>query len=167
MSILAAEFSRLACLTYTPEDGPDRWARAQLLLAEHPSLTSSDIWAAAAAARPSDVSPLLSRATERGGPNGWPPLCYLVYSRVDASAEAVLAVARLLLDAGADPDDGFFFDGLSTPFTPLTGIFGAGEQGWAAQPPHPYAAALGRLLLDAGADPNDAQTLYNRMFSAD
>ncbi|HKT01439.1 MAG TPA: hypothetical protein VJT31_18105, partial [Rugosimonospora sp.] len=30
----AAEFCRLACLTYTGEDGPQRWARARQLLAE-------------------------------------------------------------------------------------------------------------------------------------
>ncbi len=162
----AAEFGRLACLTYTPDDGPARWAQARRILAEHPGLTSSDIWAAAAAARPADVERLLSRATERGGPYRWRPLCYLVYSRFEASVDAVLAVARLLLSAGADPNDGFLFDGLPYAFTLLTGVFGAGEQGWSAQPPHPHAAALGRLLLDAGADPNDAQALYNRMFSA-
>jgi ankyrin repeat protein len=163
----AAEFCRLACLTYTPDDGPARWARARRILAEHPQLTSSDIWAAAAAGRPADVERLLTRATQRGGPYRWRPLCYLAYSRVEAPASAVLAVARLLLEAGADPNDGFLFDGLPSAFTVLTGVFGAGEQGWSAQPPHPHAAALARLLLEAGADPNDAQALYNRMFSAD
>jgi hypothetical protein len=162
----AAEFCRLACLSYTPADGPARWAQAQRILAEHPGLTSSDIGAAAAAARPADVERLVSQATQRGGPYRWRPLCYLVYSRVDAPASAVLAVARLLLEAGADPNDGFLFDGSPYAFTLLTGVFGAGEQGWSAQPPHPHATALGRLLLEAGADPNDAQALYNRMFSA-
>jgi hypothetical protein len=162
----ASEFCRLACLSYTSADGPARWAQARRILSEHPSLTSSNIWAASAAARPADVSRLLSLATERGGPYRWRPLCYLVYSRCDARLDSVLAVARMLLEAGADPNDGFLFDGLPYAFTLLTGVFGAGEQGWASQPPHPYASALGRLLLEAGADPNDAQTLYNRMFSA-
>ena len=167
------EFCRLACLTYSREDGPRRWEGARRLLAEHPDLTSSDIWAAAAAARPDEVGRLLAeqpgRATERGGPFRWRPLFYLAYSRVDpaVSAERVLAVARHLLDAGADPNDGYLFDALPSPFTVLTGVFGHGELGRHRQPPHPHWRALGRLLLDAGADANDAQTLYNRMFEPD
>jgi hypothetical protein len=169
----AREFCRLACLTYSREDGPERWAGARELLARHPDLTRGSIWAAAAAARPDDVGRLLAerprRAVERGGPFRWRPLFYLVYSRFDPAipAAAVLATARLLLDAGADPHEGYLFDGLPSPFTLLTGVFGHGELGTRRQPSHPYWRELGRLLLDAGADPNDAQTLYNRMFSPD
>lgn len=169
----AHEFCRLACLTYGREDGPARWAQARRLLAEHPDLTRTDIWAAAAAARPDDVRRLLAErprlATERGGPYRWRPLFHLVYSRFDPSvpAEPVLAVARMLLDAGADPDEGYLFDALPSPFTLLTGVFGQGELGPRRQPRHPHWRALARLLLDAGADPNDAQTLYNRMFEPD
>ncbi len=169
----ADEFCRLACLTYSREDGPARWAQARQLLAVHPDLTTGSIWAAAAAARPDDVGRLLGeqprRVAERGGPLGWRPLYYLVYSRFDLSvpAERVLAAARQLLDAGADPNDGYLFDALPSPFTLLTGVFGHGELGQRRQPRHPHWQALGRLLLAAGADPNDAQTLYNRMFEPD
>jgi hypothetical protein len=169
----AVEFGRLACLTYNRDDGPDRWAQARHVLAEHPDLTRADIWAAAAAARPDDVSRLLAErprlVSQRGGPFGWRPLFYLVYSRFDPAvpAEPVLAVARLLLEAGADPDEGYLFDGLPSPFTLLTGVFGHGELGPRRQPKHPHWLELGRLLLAAGAEPNDAQTLYNRMFDAD
>lgn len=166
----ADEFCRLACLTYGREDGPERWLQAGRLLTQHPDLTTTSIWAAAAAARPDDVARLLAerpqRAVERGGPFGWRPLFYLVYSRCEPSGLAE-AVARQLLDAGADPDEGYLFDGLPTPFTLLTGVFGHGELGTRRQPTHPHWPALARLLLDAGADPADGQTLYNRMFSPD
>jgi hypothetical protein len=166
----ADELCRLACLTYTDDDGPDRWARARRLLADHPDLTETSIWAAAAAARPGDVRRLLDErpalATERGGPFRWRPLLYLTYSRLEPAPGAE-SVARLLLDAGADPDDGYIWNALPSPFTALTGVFGHGELGPRRQPPHPRWRALARVLLDAGADPNDAQTLYNRMFEPD
>ncbi|MFC6023087.1 ankyrin repeat domain-containing protein [Plantactinospora solaniradicis] len=168
----AAEFCRLACLNYD-DDGPRRWAEARRLLAERPDLTSGNIWAAAAAAEPVTVARLLAGAPELAGqdgpPYGWTPLCYLAYSRLDPAvpAEPVLATARLLLDAGADPNAGFLWHGLPTPFTVLTGVFGEGEQGPGRQPRHPHSLALARLLLRAGADPNDGQALYNRMFGPD
>jgi ankyrin repeat protein len=74
-----------------------------------------------------------------------------------------LETARLLLAAGADPNAGYLWDGLPSPFTALTGAFGEGEDG-TNQPPHRDSLELARLLLDAGADPNDSQTLYNRQF---
>lgn len=73
----------------------------------------------------------------------------------------------LLLDAGADPNAGYLWCGLSTPFTVLTGVFGEGEQGPRRQPRHPFAPELATLLLNRGAHPADQQTLYNRMFRAD
>jgi len=168
----ADDFLRLACLTYDT-DGPDRWAEARALLDAHPDLPAASIHAAAAAADARAVAAHLAGdrrgARREGGTFGWPPLLYLTYSRLDRAADeaAVLGVARLLLDAGADPDSGFLWHGLATPFTALTGAFGGGEGGIVDQPHHPHARSLARLLLDAGADPNDGQTLYNRMFEPD
>ena len=80
-----------------------------------------------------------------------------------ARQAATLETARLLLDAGADPNDGRFWHALPTPFTVLTGVLGYGEH---RQPWHPHAIVFACLLLESGADPNDGQTLYNRMFGA-
>src|SRR5262245_29799516 len=166
-----AEFLRLACLTYGA-DSPDRRAAARDLLAAHPDIPSSGIHAAAATASVDDVERVLAAdrpaARREGGPFGWEPLMYLAYARhADPSLDAVVTTARLLVAAGADPNVGYLWHGLPSPFTALTGAFGGGEEGPIAQPPHPQTLALARVLLEAGADPNDAQALYNRMFEPD
>lgn len=165
----ADAFCRLGCLTYA-DDGPQRWAAARAVRADHPELTSEHVWAAAAAADVDSVRRLVGAdpglARRPGGPNRWRPLCYLAYSRVypDVESDAILDIARVLLSAGADPNEGYLWRGLPTPFTLLTGAFGSGEQGDQRTPPHPHGAVLATLLLQSGADPNDGQTLYNRMF---
>jgi Ankyrin repeat len=97
-------------------------------------------------------------AAAQGGPFGWEPLLYLAYSRLRGRRRWV-AAARTLLAHGADPNAGYLWEGLRSPFTALTGAFGGGE---GDAPAHPRELALARVLLEAGADPNDAQTVYNR-----
>ena len=166
----AGEFLRLGCLRYA-DDEPSQWARARELLADHPGLVAGNVHAAAAAADAGELRRILaadpSAASREGGPYRWEPLVYLGYARHDptVSAEAVLGSARLLLAAGADPNAGYLWHGLPTPFTVLTGVFGEGELGPVRQPRHPHSIALARLVLEAGADPNDGQALYNRMFT--
>jgi ankyrin repeat protein len=166
---LADDFLRLVSLCYA-DDQPERWARGRRLLAAHPEITRDSVYAAAAAADTAALRRLLAAdpaaARREGGPFRWTPLFYLAYARHDPQIEggAVLASARLLLDTGADPNAGYLWHGLPTPFTVLTGVFGEGELGPVRQPRHPHSLALGRLLLEAGADPNDGQALYNRMF---
>lgn len=164
------EFLRLACIVYGGDDLA-RHAEARWLLAAEPELARANIFTIAAvgdveAARSAlAADPHLARAS--GGPFEWEPLVYLAYSRLDGSApgHSTLEVARLLLDAGADPNAGYLWAGLY-PFTALTGAFGEGEDA-VNQPRHQYCHQLARLLLEAGADPNDSQTLYNRMFRPD
>jgi ankyrin repeat protein len=163
---LADRFLRLACLTYSDDETADRVAAAQLL-AEHPGLPRQNLFTAAACADVAEVRHQLAGrpggASVTGGPYGWSPLLYQAYARhdPDVGRAATLETARLLLDAGADPNDGRFWHALPTPFTVLTGALGYGE---GRQPWHPHAIALARLLLERGADPNDGQALYNRMF---
>ena len=170
----ADRFCRLACLVYSEQDGPDRWAAAGSVLAEHPEVVTHSIAAAAAAADPDAIREHLATdpraASTETGPHRWAPLMYLTYSRAqqgDEPAERFLTSARLLVDAGADPNAGYLWLGLTPPFTVLTGVFGEGEQGPGRQPRHPPSIALARLLLVDGADPNDGQALYNRMFRPD
>jgi hypothetical protein len=169
---LADRFLRLACLSY--EDvGPAQWIEGRALLAEHPEISEGNVYVASVAGDVTALRRVLqgdpAAARREGGPYRWEPLYYLAYARHDpAIAEsAVLGSARLLLDAGADPNAGYLWHALPTPFTVLTGVFGEGELGPARQPRHPHSLALGRLLLEGGADANDAQTLYNRMFETD
>lgn len=164
----ADELLRLASLTYGT-DNPGRWQEAERLLSEHPHLAGHSIFTAAAVGDLAAASEILGHdagaASADGGPFDWPPLLYLTYSRLGATPDDdgrhrdSVAVARLLLEHGADPNAGFLWDGLPSPFTALTGVFGGGEQG---APPHRDELALARLLLEAGAEPNDSQTIYNR-----
>lgn len=94
-------------------------------------------------------------ATKTGGRLNWTALAYVAYSRLDT--ENAVAIARLLLDAGADPNFQFD-DGWGSPFKILTGAIWLGEQ---HRPSHPEAEALVNLLVAAGADPFDLQSLYN------
>ena len=162
-------FLRLACLTYE-DDQPGRWAGAHRILMEHPRIAEGNVHVAAVAADTAALQGILdadpAAARREGGPYRWEPLFCLAYARHDPaiSASGVIGAARLLLEAGADPNDGYLWHGLPTPFTVLTGVFGEGELGPVRQPRHPHSLALARLLLEAGADPNDGQALYNRMF---
>ena len=165
----AAEFLRLACLAYA-DDQPERWAEARRLLDLDRGIVAGNVHVAAAVADTGELQCILTAdpgaARREGGPYRWEPLFYLAYARHDpgVALDAVLGSARLLLDAGADPNAGYLWHGLPTPFTVLAGAFGEGELGPVRQPRHPHSIALARLLLEAGADPNDGQALYNRMF---
>src|SRR5262249_18959175 len=133
--------------------------KARQMLAEHPELARANIYTASAAGDADAERGMLTLANTKGGPYEWEPLLYACYSRVAPTLDA----ARVLIEAGADPDAGFLWHGNVPPFTALTGAFGGGEAG-AHNPPHAQSLELARLLLDAGADPNDGQTLYNRHF---
>jgi ankyrin repeat protein len=168
---LADRFVDLACLNYE-NDWTERRVKARELLATDSSIPQENFYAAVAvgdvAATQRFLSADPSLATKRGGPRNWEPLLYACYSRLGSTVEghSTLAVSRILLDHGADPNAGILWAG-DYLFTALTGVFGEGERGPVNQPPHQYCFELARLLLERGADPNDSQTLYNKMFRPD
>ncbi len=168
-----ASFVINACLDYA-ESGPspaDRIADARRMLEADPSLATASVAALATVGDHQALADHLDQhpdaLDEPTGPNRWPPLLYVTYSRISPAETGGSAVetdrsavetVRLLLDRGADPDCGFLWRGLVPPFTALTGALGRGES---HQPLHPDRLEMARLLLEAGADPNDGQALYN------
>ena len=135
LSDRASLFADLACLCYSPNENIRRRDRAARLLKESPDLTSSDIFAAAAAADVEAMRRLLSgdpsQANQSGGPREWSPLMYVTFSRIDDAPPSrdAKVVLRLLLDAGADPR--YYKEGSSDiggwRWSALTGAIGEGE----------------------------------------
>ncbi len=77
----------------------------------------------------------------------------------EAAHENAVAIARALLDRGADPHARYILNGIEDyPYTVLTGILGRGEE---EARTHPRAEPLAQLLFERGAEPYDSQTLYN------
>lgn len=162
---LVLEFLERACLSYGRDDFPSKWRRAERILARFPEVGAANLFTAAVAGNADYVRHALvadpGLASTAGGPQDWQPLLFLCYGRVTTpnAAENALAMAQLLLDAGADPNAHFFFDGDQRyRFTALTGVMGQGELG---QPEHVAAEQLARLLLEHGANANDSQGLYD------
>ena len=166
---LPAAFLRLSCGGYALTNGGDRardLSGARDLLAQHPGLPAVSLAVAAACADVEAVRRHLaadpSLATRASEPYGWPPLLYQAFARHDphVGVDATLETARLLLAAGADPNEGRFWHGLPNPSTVLSGAIGA-ESGDETQ--HARALAFARLLLEVGADPDDGSaTLLER-----
>ena len=98
------------------------------------------------------------------GPMNWEPLLYVCFTRLrhPPTNENAVAIARLLLDHGANPNS-YFMAG-DSQYTPLVGAIGEGEEN---RPPHPRRDNLVKLLLERGANPFDMQVTYNTHFDGD
>lgn len=133
--------------------------RAEAILAAHSGLGSSDIHTAAVLGDAAAVRRFLAQdpanLTTSSPPYGGDALNYLClsrYLRLDpARSPAFLKAATALLDAGADPNTGFWTTGLYPEReTALYGAAGVARH-----------AAMTRLLLERGADPNDEEAVYH------
>lgn len=134
--------------------------RALRIIHDHPALTAASIWLASATGDLAAARAFLDRdpslASADGGTRGWDPLLYLSFSRLlrcdPARAERMLEIARLLLDAGADPNSCWIDpqEAAGNRETPLYGAAGVANH-----------VELARLLIARGADPNDGETAYH------
>ena len=103
---------------------------ARRIAARSPDLSRESVFAAAAMGDLAEVerrlraSPDVVHATCHT--RGWTALAHVMYGRLDA--HHAVAIATLLLDAGADVHFRFD-DGWGNPFTLLTGVAGDGESG--------------------------------------
>jgi len=128
--------------------------RAKRVLREHPAIARESLHVAAALGRVDEARRLIaenpSRVNERAGPSGGQPLLYVCYSPFHGdSAErdaGLLASARLLLDAGADPNT------TDTRYRvpALHAVTGARS-----------VLPIAQLLLDAGANPTDGESVFH------
>ncbi len=143
-------------------------AAAARMLEEEPDLPGGDPYLACAVGNAAALRDMTQRdagwVDRPGGPLGLPPLVAVTHSglnRLPGFRDRLHACARLLLDAGADPDQA-----IGSRWPPasvehpsekdrLSSLYGA-----AGQHRDPV---LTKLLLDAGANPNDGESLYHSL----
>ncbi|HEX7980641.1 MAG TPA: ankyrin repeat domain-containing protein [Gemmatimonadaceae bacterium] len=133
-----------------------RTSRAERLLALHPRIAGASFYTALLVGDVATVESHLAKrpelARERGGPRDWLPLHYVCYTTLAhssaASADGLVAIARRLLELGADANTRFpwLHHGVNRPV-----LWGATRA--------TRLLPLAELLLKSGADPNDGVTL--------
>jgi ankyrin repeat protein len=154
-------FLEAACVPLDAGHGSGTLESAGALLDAHPEIAVSSIHAASVLGDDAAVRRLLAldpgNATAKGGPRSWDALthlCFSRYLRLDRSRSLGFArSARALLEAGANPNTGFFSQGHGSEPVFESALYGA-----AGVAHHP---GVTRLLLDYGADPNDGETPYH------
>ncbi|HXT16899.1 MAG TPA: hypothetical protein VN706_14765 [Gemmatimonadaceae bacterium] len=137
------------------------------VLEAHPELANLDIFTAATVGNHEAVRRFIasdpSLATAKGGPRNVDALTYLCFSRFLAHdrerSDDFVQTAAALLDAGADPNGGFFDSAHSPAPTRESVLYGA-----AGVARH---AGITRLLIERGADPNDDEVPYHSPESYD
>jgi ankyrin repeat protein len=133
--------------------------RAEALLAKHPELARNDIHIAAILGDDAAVRRFIAanpaNVKAKSGPFGGDALNYLGLSKYlrlkPERTDAFVRAATALLDAGADPNTGFWTGGEFPEYE--TAMYGA-----AGVAHNPEVTAL---LLERGADPNDGEVVYH------
>ena len=181
---LVDSFLEYACADPILCNGPAAHARreraALRILKRYPEIARDSIHTAVVCGDLEEVERILAEhpdaASQPGGPQRrrhlsrheklWTPLLHLCYGRLPlaAAGDNAVAIARALLDHGANPNDYFEVGDGPHRYTALCGVAGEGEDD---APPHPQREALARLLLERGAEPYDIQLLYNTHFRGD
>lgn len=161
VSDLVDAFIQAACIPLDKSHTSGTLDAAREILLWHPEVATADIRSSAILGNDSAVRQFVqvnaANAVARGGPYGWDPLTYLCFSRFlqldKTRSDGFLRATTALLQAGADPNTGFFADEhLPSP------IFESVLYGAAGVAHH---AGLTQLLMDQGADPNDGETEYH------
>jgi ankyrin repeat protein len=138
---------------------------AEAILAAHPEVAGANIHAAAILGDDTAVCRFIAQdpknVTAKSPPYGGDALNYLglsKYLRLDpVRSDAFLRAATALLDAGADPNTGFWTTGPHPERE--TALYGAAGVA--------HHAGMTRLLLERGADPNDEEAVYHSPESYD
>jgi hypothetical protein len=151
----------------TGSGSASRPALAARLLAEHQDLASSDVHLACAIGDIAAVSAAIASdptwPNRAGGPLNLPPLVAVTHSalgHVEEFRVKLVTCARLLLEAGADPNQSIGNrwppNSLQNPGEDrLTALYGATGQ--------MLDPEMTKLLLVAGAEPNDGESLYHSL----
>jgi ankyrin repeat protein len=127
-------------------------ADADAILSAHPEIADGGVYPAAVLGDDERVRRLVAedpaRAVLSGGPYGWDALIYLCFSRYLRlrGSDGFVRAAAALLDAGADPNTGFFEPDHQPAPTFESALYGAAGVA--------HHGGLTRLLLTRGADPN-------------
>ena len=134
---------------------------ADAIISAHPAVASSDIHIAAMLGDDPAVRRFLADdadlATAKGGPRNVEPLvhlCFSCYLREDrARSDDFVRAATALLDAGGDPNAGFFDESHRPNPEWESALYGASGVA--------FHAGVTRLLLERGANPNDEEVPYH------
>lgn len=160
-SDVRASFIDAACVPLDHSHASGNLDRAEAILAQHPEVATADIHTAAILGDDANVRRFLAldpaSATEKAAPRGWDALthlCFSRYLRIDRTrSDGFVRSATALLDAGADPNTGWFEKDHQPSPEWESALYGAAGVA--------HHAPLTQLLLERGGDPNDEETPYH------